>query len=126
MLPGDIMGHESMGVVVEVGSAAACSHTTAELFGYTHLTGGYPGGRAEYLRVPFADTTHVKVPDGIDDEKLLFLSDILPTGRQAAVQPGDTVAVRGCAPVGRMTIRSATLLGAAQVIAIAPCRSGCP
>ena len=166
MLPGDIMGHETMGEVVEVGTSAkgalkkgdrvvipftiqcgecdqcrrgnfsVCErtnrkkdlgdkvfgHATAGLFGYTHLTGGYPGGQAEYLRVPFADTTHVKVPDGIDDEKLLFLSDILPTGWQAAVQadiqPGDTVAVWGCGPVGQMTIRSAILLGAEQVIAI--------
>ncbi|CDX46934.1 S-(hydroxymethyl)glutathione dehydrogenase (Glutathione-dependent formaldehyde dehydrogenase) (fdh) [Mesorhizobium sp. ORS 3359] len=166
MLPGDIMGHESMGEVVEVGAAAkaklkkgdrvvipftiqcgeceqcqrgnfslcqrtnrkgnlgdkAFGHRTAGLFGYTHLTGGYPGGQAEYLRVPFADTTHIKVPDGIDDEKLLFLSDILPTGWQAAVQadiqPGDTVAVWGCGPVGQMTIRSAILLGAEQIIAI--------
>jgi threonine dehydrogenase-like Zn-dependent dehydrogenase len=166
MLPGDIMGHETMGEVVEVGSAAkgtlkkgdrvvipftiqcgecdqclrgnfsvcertnrkkdlgdkAFGHATAGLFGYTHLTGGYPGGQAEYLRVPFADTTHVKVPDGIDDEKLLFLSDILPTGWQAAVQadiqPTDTVAIWGCGPVGQMTIRSAILLGAEQVIAI--------
>jgi threonine dehydrogenase-like Zn-dependent dehydrogenase len=115
MLPGDILGHETMGEVVEVGKAAG-------LFGYTHLTGGYPGGQAEYLRVPFADTTHIKVSDGIDDEKLLFLSDILPTGWQAAVQAdiqeGDTVAVWGCGPVGQMTIRSAILLGAEQVIAI--------
>jgi len=166
MLPGDIMGHETMGEVVEVGSEAksrlkkgdrvvipftiqcgqcdqckrgnfsVCQvtnrkgeladkvfgHRTAGLFGYTHLTGGYPGGQAEYLRVPFADTTHIKVPSGIDDEKLLFLSDILPTGWQAAVQadiqPGDTVAVWGCGPVGQMTIRSAVLLGAEQVIAI--------
>ena len=166
MLPGDIMGHETMGEVVEVGSDASGSlkkgdrvvipftiqcgecdqcrrgnfsvcertnrkkelgdkafgHATAGLFGYTHLTGGYPGGQAEYLRVPFADTTHIKVPGGIDDEKLLFLSDILPTGWQAAVQadiqPGDTVAVWGCGPVGQMTIRSAILLGAEQVVAI--------
>ena len=166
MLPGDIMGHETMGEVVEVGRGAkpklkkgqrvvipftiqcgeceqcrrgnfslcrrtnrkgelsdkAFGHRTAGLFGYTHLTGGYPGGQAEYLRVPFADTTHIKVPDGIEDEKLLFLSDILPTGWQAAVQadiqPGDTVAVWGCGPVGQMTIRSAILLGAEQVIAI--------
>ena len=166
MLPGDIMGHESMGEVVEVGSAAASSlkkgdrvvipftiqcgacdqcrrgnfsvcertnrkkalgdkvfgHATAGLFGYSHLTGGYPGGQAEYLRVPFAATTHVKVPDGIDDEKLLFLSDIFPTGWQAAVQadiqPGDTVAIWGCGPVGQMAIRSAILLGAEQVVAI--------
>ncbi len=166
MLPGDILGHETMGEVVEVGSAAkgalkkgdrvvipftiqcgecdqcrrgnfsvcertnrkkeladkAFGHATAGLFGYSHLTGGYPGGQAEYLRVPFADTTHVKVPDGIDDEKLLFLSDILPTGWQAAVQadiqPGDTVAIWGCGPVGQMAIRSAILLGAEQVVAI--------
>ncbi|MFN3388623.1 MAG: zinc-dependent alcohol dehydrogenase [Allosphingosinicella sp.] len=166
MLPGDILGHESMGEVVAVGSDARSSlkvgdrvvipftiqcgecdqcrrgnfsvcqrsnrkgelgdkafgHRTAGLFGYTHLTGGYPGGQAEYLRVPFADTTHIKVPDGIDDEKVLFLSDILPTGWHAAVQadiqPGDTVAVWGCGPVGQMTIRSALLLGAEQVIAI--------
>ena len=166
MLPGDIMGHETMGEVVEVGSEAkgslkkgdrvvipftiqcgecdqcrrgnfsvcertnrkkelgdkAFGHRTAGLFGYTHLTGGYPGGQAEYLRVPFADTTHIKVPDGIEDEKLLFLSDILPTGWQGAVQadiqPGDTVAIWGCGPVGQMAIRSAILLGAEQVVAI--------
>jgi threonine dehydrogenase-like Zn-dependent dehydrogenase len=97
-------------------------HTGAGLFGYTHLTGGYPGGQAEYLRVPFADTTHVKVPDGMSDEKALFLGDILPTGWQAAVQcdiqPTDTVAIWGCGPVGQMAIRSAILLGAKQVIAI--------
>ena len=166
MLPGDIMGHETMGEVVEVGAGvngrlkkgdrvvvpftiicgeceqckrgnfSVCErtnrnkaladkvfgHTTAGLFGYTHLTGGYPGGQAEYLRVPFADTTHIKVPDGIPDEKLLFLSDILPTGWQAAVQcdiePTDTVAIWGCGPVGQMAIRSAILLGANQVVAI--------
>lgn len=166
MLPGDIMGHETMGEVVEVGAGvngrlkkgdrvvvpftiicgeceqckrgnfSVCErtnrnkaladkvfgHTTAGLFGYTHLTGGYPGGQAEYLRVPFADTTHIKVPDGIPDEKLLFLSDILPTGWQAAVQcdiePTDTVAIWGCGPVGQMAIRSAILLGAKQVVAI--------
>ena len=127
MKEGDIMGHETMGEVVEVGSGvkgklkvgdrivvpftiicgeceqcrrgnfSVCErtnrnkkladtvfgHTTAGLFGYTHLTGGYPGGQAEYLRVPFADATHIKVPDGIPDEKLLFLSDIFPTGWQA-------------------------------------------
>ena len=100
----------------------AFGHTTAGLFGYTHLTGGYPGGQAEYLRVPFADATHIKVPSGISDEKLLFLSDIFPTGWQGAVQcdiqPTDTVAIWGCGPVGQMTIRSAVLLGAKQVIAI--------
>jgi len=166
MLPGDIMGHEMMGEVVEVGHGvdgklkkgdrivvpftiicgeceqcrrgnfSVCEttnrnkhlaekvfgHTTAGLFGYTHLTGGYPGGQAEYLRVPFADATHIKVPDGIPDEKVLFLGDIFPTGWQAAVQcdiqPTDTVAIWGCGPVGQMAIRSAVLLGAKQVIAI--------
>ena len=97
-------------------------HTTAGLFGYTHLTGGYPGGQAEYLRVPFADTTHIKVPDGLPDEQVLFLGDIFPTGWQAAVQcdiePTDTVAIWGCGPVGQMAIRSAILLGAKQVVAI--------
>jgi threonine dehydrogenase-like Zn-dependent dehydrogenase len=96
-------------------------HAMAGLFGYTHLTGGYPGGQAEYL-VPFADTTHIKVPDGIPDEKLLFLSDIFPTGWQAAAQadiePSDTVAIWGCGPVGQMTIPSAILLGAEHVMAI--------
>ncbi|MHC2104297.1 MULTISPECIES: zinc-dependent alcohol dehydrogenase [unclassified Methylobacterium] len=166
MLPGDIMGHEAMGEVVETGRGlngtlkkgdrvvvpftivcgecdqckrgyfSVCQksnrkkhladkvfgHTTAGLFGYSHLTGGYPGGQAEYLRVPFADATVQKVPKGIPDEKLLFLSDIFPTGWQAAVQadiqPTDTVAIWGCGPVGQMTIRSAVLLGAEQVIAI--------
>ena len=166
MLPGDIMGHEMMGEVVEVGPEAkhklkigdrvvvpftiicgecdqckrgnfsVCQttnrkkyladkvfgHATAGLFGYTHLTGGYPGGQAEYLRVPFADATHIKVPDGIPDEKVLFLGDIFPTGWQAAVQcdiqPTDTVAIWGCGPVGQMAIRSAILLGAKQVVAI--------
>lgn len=166
MLPGDIMGHETMGEVVDVGGGVdgklkkgdrivvpftiicgeceqckrgnfsvcettnrkkhladkAFGRTTAGLFGYTHLTGGYPGGQAEYLRVPFADATHIKVPDGIPDEQLLFLSDIFPTGWQAAAQcdivPTDTVAIWGCGPVGQMAIRSAILLGANQVIAI--------
>jgi threonine dehydrogenase-like Zn-dependent dehydrogenase len=166
MLPGDIMGHETMGEVVEVGGGvngklkkgdrivvpftiicgeceqcragnfSCCERTNrkkhladkvfghgmAGLFGYTHLTGGYPGGQAEYLRVPFADTTHIKVPDGIPDEKLLFLSDIFPTGWQAAfqadIEPTDTVAIWGCGPIGQMTIRSAVLLGAEQVVAI--------
>lgn len=166
MLPGDIMGHEMMGEVVEVGKGldgklgigerivvpftivcgeceqcrrgnySVCEvsnrkgalaekvfgHPTAGLFGYTHLTGGYPGGQAEYLRVPFADTTHVKVPDRMTDEQALFLGDILPTGWQAAVhcdiEPTDTVAVWGCGAVGQMAIRSALLLGAKQVIAI--------
>jgi threonine dehydrogenase-like Zn-dependent dehydrogenase len=166
MLPGDIMGHEMMGEVVEVGSGinghlkkgdrivvpftifcgeceqcrrsnfSVCErsnrkkgladkifgHTTAGLFGYTHLTGGYPGGQAEYLRVPFADKTHIKVPDSLTDEQVLFLGDIFPTGWQAAAQceikPDDTVAVWGCGAVGQMAIRSAILQGAKQVVAI--------
>ncbi len=97
-------------------------HTTAGLFGYTHLTGGYPGGQAEYVRVPFADTTHVKVPDSLSDEQVLFLGDILPTGWQAAVQceiePTDTVAIWGAGPVGQMAVRSALILGARQVVVI--------
>ncbi|MFC3125017.1 zinc-dependent alcohol dehydrogenase [Pseudoroseomonas globiformis] len=97
-------------------------HPTAGLFGYTHLTGGYPGGQAEYLRVPFADSTHIKVPDSMTDEQALFLGDILPTGWQAAVhcdiEPDDVVAIWGCGPVGQMAIRSAVLLGAKQVVAI--------
>ncbi|SAK96439.1 alcohol dehydrogenase [Caballeronia temeraria] len=165
MESGDIMGHEFMGEVVEVGNAnstlkigdrvvvpftiicgeceqcrrgnfSVCErsnrnqdvankvfgHTTAGLFGYTHLTGGYPGGQAEYVRVPYADRTHVKIPEGLTDEQVLFLGDIFPTGWQAAVQceiePTDTVAIWGAGPVGQMTIRSAVLLGAKQVIAI--------
>ncbi|MEZ2353197.1 zinc-dependent alcohol dehydrogenase [Caballeronia sp. RCC_10] len=165
MESGDIMGHEFMGEVVEVGNEnsalsigdrivvpftiicgecdqckrgnfSVCErtnrnketadkvfgHTTAGLFGYTHLTGGYPGGQAEYVRVPFADRTHVKIPDGLTDEQVLFLGDIFPTGWQAAVQcdiePTDTVAIWGAGPVGQMAIRSAVLLGAKQVIAI--------
>jgi len=165
MKPGDIIGHEMMGEVVEVGADnsalkvgdrivvpftifcgeceqcqrqnySSCertnrNHKLAEkllghagcgAFGYTQLTGGYPGGQAEYLRVPFADTTHIKVPDSLTDEQVLFLGDILPTGWQAAVacdiEPTDTVAIWGCGPVGQMAIRSAILLGAEQVIAI--------
>jgi threonine dehydrogenase-like Zn-dependent dehydrogenase len=165
MKPGDIVGHEMMGEVVEVGRGvkklregervvipftincdecdqcrrgnfSLCErsnrnkpmadklfgHSTAGLFGYTHLTGGYPGGQAEYLRVPFADGTHIKAPDGLSDEQLLFLGDIFPTGWQAAVQceieRSDTVAVWGAGPVGQMAIRSAVILGARQVVAI--------
>ena len=166
MKKGDVMGHEFMGEVVEVGPQvrrlkvgervvvpftitcgeceqcrrgyyAACEttnrnkqladtvfgHTTAGLFGYTHLTGGFAGGQAEYVRVPHADATHVKVPQtGLTDEQLLFLGDIFPTGWQAAVQcdiqPTDTVAVWGAGPVAQFAIRSAVLLGARQVIAI--------
>jgi threonine dehydrogenase-like Zn-dependent dehydrogenase len=165
MKSGDIMGHEFMGEVVDVGKEnsalkvgdrvvvpftiicgecdqckrgnfSVCErtnrnreeadklfgHTTAGLFGYTHLTGGYPGGQAELVRVPFADKTHVKIPDGLSDEQVLFLGDIFPTGWQAAVQcdiePTDTVAIWGAGPVGQMAIRSAVLLGARQVVAI--------
>jgi threonine dehydrogenase-like Zn-dependent dehydrogenase len=165
MQSGDILGHEFMGEVVEVGSEnkalkvgdrivvpftiicgecdqckrgnfSVCQrsnrnkkiadttfgHATAGLFGYSHLTGGYAGGQAEYVRVPYADATHIKIPDGLTDEQVLFLGDIFPTGWQAAVQcdiqPDDTVAIWGCGPVGQMTIRSAILLGAKQVIAI--------
>jgi len=165
MLNGDIMGHEFMGEVVEVGPGnkklkagdrvvvpftitcgeceqcrrgnfSVCErsnrnrkladkvygHATAGLFGYTHLTGGYPGGQAEYVRVPFADSGPVKIPEGLDDRKVLFLGDIFPTGWQAAVQceiePDDTVAVWGAGPVGQFAIRSAVMLGAKQVVAI--------
>lgn len=165
MKSGDVMGHEFMGEVVDVGAQAqnlkvgdrvvipftitcgecdqckkgnfsVCErtnrnadqaakmfgHTTAGLFGYTHLTGGYAGGQAEYVRVPFADSTHVQVPDALSDEQVLFLGDILPTGWQAAkqcdIEPTDTVAVWGGGPVGQMAIQSAILLGARQVICI--------
>jgi threonine dehydrogenase-like Zn-dependent dehydrogenase len=165
MKHGDIVGHEFMGEVVEVGADnrklkvgdrvvvpfticcgeceqcragnfSVCEttnrnkaladklfgHATAGLFGYTHLTGGYAGGQAEYVRVPYADTSHVKVPDSLTDEQVLFLGDILPTGWQAVVQcdiqPTDTVAIWGAGPVGQMAIRSAILLGARQVVAI--------
>lgn len=162
---GDILGHEFMGEVVEVGAEnhtlkvgdrvvvpftiicgecdqcrrgnfsvcersnrnrdkadKAFGHSTAGLFGYSHLTGGYPGGQAEYVRVPFADRTHVKIPDGLTDEQVLFLGDIFPTGWQAAAQceiePTDTVAIWGAGPVGQMAARSAAMLGAKQVIVI--------
>ena len=165
MKAGDIMGHEFMGEVVEVGPAnkalkvgdrvvvpftiqcgeceqcqrgnfSACErsnrnkaladkafgHATAGLFGFSHLTGGYPGGQAEYVRVPFADCGPLKVPDSLSDEPVLFLGDIFPTGWQAAVacdiEPTDTVAVWGAGPVGQFAIRSAVLLGAKQVICI--------
>ncbi|MFY0477215.1 zinc-dependent alcohol dehydrogenase [Achromobacter marplatensis] len=165
MKSGDILGHEFMGEVVEVGADArklkagdrvvipftitcgqceqclkgnfsVCErtnrnadqaakmfgHTTAGLFGYSHLTGGYAGGQAEYVRIPFADTTHVTVPPELTDEQVLFLGDILPTGWQAALQcniaPDDTVAIWGAGPVGQMAVRSAMLLDAAQVICI--------
>jgi threonine dehydrogenase-like Zn-dependent dehydrogenase len=165
MQTGDIMGHEFMGEVVEVGrdnkklrigdrivvpftitcgeceqcrrgnfsvcertnrnkklADKAFGHTTAGLFGYTHLTGGYPGGQAEYVRVPYADVAPVKVPDNLSDEQALFLGDIFPTGWQAAVQcdiePTDTVAIWGAGPVGQFCLRSAILLGAHRVIVI--------
>ena len=92
------------------------------LFGYSHMYGGYPGGQAEYARVPFADVGPLKVPDTLTDEQVLFLSDIFPTGYMAAencqIKPGDTVAVWGCGPVGQFAIKSAYLLGAERVIAI--------
>ena len=162
---GDIVGHETMGEVVEVGrentklkvgdrvvvpftiSCGECffcrrgfysgcersnpnkdkaaklwGSSPAGLFGYSHLLGGYSGGQAEYLRVPFADVGPIKVPDGLSDEQVLFLSDIFPTGYMAAdfcnIQRGDTIAIWGCGPVGQMAIRSAFLLGAERVIAI--------
>ncbi len=162
---GDILGHEFMGEVVEVGpenkklkvgdrvvvpftiicgecdqcragNYSVCErtnrnkeladtmfgHTTAGLFGYTHLTGGYAGGQAEYVRVPYADQGPVKIPDGLTDEQVLFLGDIFPTGWQAAAQcdiePTDTVAIWGAGPVGQFAIRSAVMMGAKQVIAI--------
>ena len=162
---GDILGHEFMGEVVEVGSAithlqpgdrvvvpftiacGACFFCTQELwslcdntnpnawmaekvygyspaglFGYSHMLGGYAGGQAEYVRVPFADVGPIKIPASLQDEQVLFLSDIFPTGYMAAencnIQPGDTVAVWGCGPVGQFAIRSAYMLGAHHVIAI--------
>jgi len=97
-------------------------HTTAGLFGYSHIYGGYAGGQAEYVRIPYADVGHVKIPEGIPDEKVLFLSDIFPTGWMAAenceISPGDTIAVFGAGPVGQFAIRSAFLLGAERVIAV--------
>jgi threonine dehydrogenase-like Zn-dependent dehydrogenase len=165
MYRGDILGHEFMGEVVELGSAVqnlelgdrvvvpfpiSCGncffceremyslcensnpnahlaeklwgHSPAGLFGYSHMLGGYAGGQAQYVRVPFADVGPMKVPDQLSDEQVLFLSDILPTGYMAAencnIQDGDTVAVWGCGPVGLFAINSAMLLGAGRVIAI--------
>ena len=167
MCAGDVMGHEPMGEVVEVGPEAkarglkvgdrvvvpfqmVCGEceqcrkgnfsvcqttnrnadlakaffgdTTAGLFGYSHITGGYAGGQAEFMRVPYAATTVVHVPQTGPDERYVFLSDILPTGWQAAafcdIQPEDTVAVWGCGPVGLFAIHSALVLGAGRVIAI--------
>lgn len=165
MHSGDVIGHEAMGEVVEVGSensalkvgdrvvvpftiscgecffcrrgfysgcersnpdrekaAKLWGNSPAGLFGYSHLLGGYSGGQAEYLRVPYADVGPIKVPDGLSDEQALFLSDIFPTGYMAAefcdIQRGDTIAIWGCGPVGQMAIRSAFLLGAERVLAI--------
>jgi threonine dehydrogenase-like Zn-dependent dehydrogenase len=97
-------------------------YSPAGIYGYSHMLGGYPGGQSEYARVPFADVNPLKVPAGIPDEKVLFLSDIFPTGYMGAemcnIQPGDTIAVWGCGPVGQLAIKSASLLGAERVIAI--------
>jgi threonine dehydrogenase-like Zn-dependent dehydrogenase len=161
----DVLGHETMGEVVEVGkghskfqvgervvvpftiSCGECrmckwqlfslcersnpagakqakmmGYPTAALFGYSHMYGGFSGGQAEFLRVPYADVGPIKVPDGLSDEQVLFLSDIFPTGYQAAencnIQPGDTVMVFGCGPVGLFAIKSAFLLGAGRIIAL--------
>ena len=164
--PGDVLGHEFMGEVVETGSDATlkkgqrvvvpftiacggCFHCKSQqysacdnsnpvekqdmsatlygqpmsgLFGYSHLPGGYSGGQAEYVRVPFSDVGPIVVPDHLEDEKVLFLSDILPTGWMAAenadIKPDDTVAVWGCGPVGLFAIQSAIVMGASKVIAI--------
>ncbi len=167
MKPGDILGHEFMGEVVETGSASTlkkgqrvvvpftiscgrCYHCEksqysacengnpadkqdigrealgqpmSAVFGYSHMTGGYSGGQAEYVRVPFSDVGPLVIPDdSIEDDKVLFLTDILPTGWMAAencdIEPGDTVAVWGCGPVGLFAVQSAFLMGAARVIAI--------
>ncbi len=97
-------------------------NSPAGLFGYSHLLGGYAGGQAEYLRVPYADVGPIEVPEGMTDDQVLFLSDIFPTGYMAAefcdIQPGDTIAIWGCGPVGQMAIRSAFRLGAERVIAV--------
>jgi len=97
-------------------------HSPCAIFGYSHMLGGIPGGQAEYLRIPYADVGPVKIPEGIEDDKVLFLSDIFPTGYMAAenaqIESGDTVAVWGCGPVGQFAIQSAWMLGAGRVIAI--------
>jgi len=97
-------------------------HGMGAAFGYSHLTGGYAGGQSEYVRVPFSDIGPIVIPDGMDDDDVLFLSDILPTGWMAAenaqIEPGDTVAVWGAGPVGLFAVQSAVLMGAAQVIVI--------
>lgn len=100
----------------------AMGHSPSGLFGYSHLTGGYAGGQAEYARVPFADVGLFPIPEGLTDEQVVFLTDIFPTGYMAAenchIQPGDTIAIWGCGPVGQFAIRSAFMLGAERVIAI--------
>ena len=165
MRRGDILGHEFMGEVVEVGPEndklrvgdrvvvpftiacgrcffcerqlwSACDNSNPNawlaeklygaspsgLFGYSHMMGGYAGGQAEYVRVPFADVGPIKVPPQLSDEQVLFLSDIFPTGYMAAencdIEPGDTIAVWGCGPVGQFAIKSAWMLGAGRVVAI--------
>jgi threonine dehydrogenase-like Zn-dependent dehydrogenase len=165
MEPGDILGHEFMGEVVEIGKEVgklkvgdrvvvpfpiacgrcfACEqqlysvcensnpnaalaeafwgYSPAGIFGYSHMLGGFAGGQAEYARVPFADVGPLRIPESLSDEQVLFLSDILPTGYMGAelcgIQPGDTIAVFGCGPVGQLAIKSAFLLGAERVIAI--------
>lgn len=165
MEKGDVLGHEFMGEIVEVGSSVknvkigdrvvvpftiACGscffcqkkltslcdnsnpnawvaetlmgYTPSGLFGYSHMLGGYAGGQAEYARVPFADFGLFKIPDGLTDEQVLFLTDIFPTGYMAAencnIQPDDIVAIWGCGPVGQFAIKSAYMLGASRVIAI--------
>ena len=162
---GDILGHEFMGEVVEIGrevknlsvgdrvvvpfpiacgNCAACSaemyslcensnpnawmaekmmgHAPCGIFGYSHMLGGYAGGQAEYVRVPFADVGPLKIPDGLSDEQVLFLSDIFPTGYMGAemcnIKHGDTIAVWGCGPVGQFAIASAKMLGAERIVAI--------
>ncbi len=165
MEAGDVIGHEPMGEVIEIGkgvkkfqigqrvvvpftlSCGSCFFCNRELYslcdesnpkpekarkamgqapagllGYSHMTGGFAGGQAEYLRVPYADVGPIKIPDGITDDQALFLSDIFPTGYMAAencgMEKGDTVAVWGCGPVAQFCIQSAWMLGAGRVIAI--------
>jgi threonine dehydrogenase-like Zn-dependent dehydrogenase len=165
MEKGDVLGHEPMGEVVEVGSAVrnlkrgdrvvvpftiscgqcffckkqmfslcdtsnpnaelarkAMGHSPAGLFGFSHMLGGFPGGQAQFLRVPYADVGPLKIESSLSDEQVLFLSDIFPTGYMAAencgIESGDTVAVWGCGPVGQFAIKSAWMLGAGRVIAI--------